>query len=167
MRTKTSNTFAASRAMLCLLLLLLFTIRSSARGDVRPYDIWPVPQQQVAEEGTVPTTAMATLIAGRGCDSYTLARAKAVLAHSGITAVVGKKAVGGRMTLIIGINGSGDAADKAAARLSLERTVFRHAQIRPPCHCRGSRAGGNAEVVILGEAHRCRVLWPGLTRADA
>lgn len=122
MKTKTSDTLAASRAMLCLLLLLLFTMRSSARGDVRPYDIWPVPQQQVAEEGTVPTTAVATLIAGRGCDDYTLDRAKAVLAQNGITAVVGKKAVGGRMTLIIGINGSGDAADKAAARLSLDRT---------------------------------------------
>lgn len=151
MKTKTSDTLAASRAMLCLLLLLLFTMRSSARGDVRPYDIWPVPQQQVAEEGTVPTTAVATLIAGRGCDDYTLDRAKAVLAQNGITAVVGKKAVGGRMTLIIGINGSGDAADKAAARLSLDRTVFGMPKYDRHAIAVAQGQGGNAEVVILGE----------------
>lgn len=74
----------SSKTAMCLLLLLLFTAEVMARDNTRAYDIWPVPQQQVPERGSVPTTAKATLIAGKGCDTYTVDRAKSVLQEHGI-----------------------------------------------------------------------------------
>ncbi len=151
MKNKYSYTKAPARAMQCLLLLLFVSVSSMAYADTKAYDIWPVPQQQLAEAGTVSTTPQATLIAGRGCDVYTIDRARAVLAENGITTVVGKKAINGRMTVVIGINGSGDAADKAATRLSLDRSVFGMPKYDRHAIAVADGQGGNAEVVILGE----------------
>ena len=141
----------SSKTAMCLLLLLLFTAEVMARDNTRAYDIWPVPQQQVPERGSVPTTATATLIAGKGCDTYTVDRAKSVLQEHGITPVMGKKAVSGRMTVLIGVNGSGDAADKAAARLSLSRDVFGKAKYDRHAIAVSAGKDGNAEIIVLGE----------------
>ena len=151
MKTKRHGIRLSSKMALCFLMLLFFTAKSIARDGNRAYDIWPVPQQQVSEGGTVPTTAQATLITGKGCDTYTINRAKTVLQEHGITPVVGKKAVNGRMTVILGVNGSGDAADKAASRLSLSRDVFGKAKYDRHAIVVSAGKDGNAEVIILGE----------------
>lgn len=151
MKTKRHLMLPPFKTALCLLMLLFFTVKTVARNGMRAYDIWPVPQQQVLEGGTVPTTAMATLIVGKGCDSYTVNRAKTVLQEHGITPVVGKKAVSGRMTVILGVNGSGDAADKAASRLSLSRDVFGKAKYDRHAIAVSAGKDGNAEVIVLGE----------------
>ena len=151
MKTKRHGIRQSSKMALCFLMLLFFTAKSIARDGNRAYDIWPVPQQQVSEGGTVPTTAQATLITGKGCDTYTINRAKTVLQEHGITPVVGKKAVNGRMTVILGVNGSGDAADKAASRLSLSRDVFGKAKYDRHAIVVSAGKDGNAEVIILGE----------------
>ncbi len=151
MRTRTHGMIPSSKTAMCLLLLLLFTAEVMARDNTRAYDIWPVPQQQVPEKGSVPTTATATLIAGKGCDTYTVNRAKSVLQEHGITPVMGKKAVSGRMTVLIGVNGSGDAADKAAARLSLSRDVFGKPKYDRHAVAVSAGKDGNAEIIVLGE----------------
>ena len=151
MKIKSLKLKAPARLVLCLLFLFFLTAGALAHNTGSAYDIWPVPQQQVVEDGTVPTTAEATLIVGRGCDVYTVNRAKSVLSEHGITPVVGKKAVDGRMTVVLGINGSGDAADKAAASFHLDRSVFAQPKYDRHAIAVVGGKGGKAEVVILGE----------------
>ena len=151
MRTLSPDIKARTLFLLSLFLLLLSILPASALAHKRGYDIWPVPQQQIAEDATVATTAEATLIAGSGCDPYTVSRAKAILTEHGIKPVVGRKPVAGRMTLLIGVNGSGDLADKTATRLSMARTVFAQPKYdRHAIAVAGDKAG-NALVVVLGE----------------
>ena len=54
------------------------------------YNIFPVPQQQIAGSGEAKLTSQATLFAGKGIDAYTVTRAKQVLQEHGITPVVGR-----------------------------------------------------------------------------
>ncbi|MDY4956535.1 MAG: beta-N-acetylglucosaminidase domain-containing protein [Prevotella sp.] len=151
MRTLSPDIKARTLFLLSLFLLLLSILPASALAHKRGYDIWPVPQQQIAEDATVATTAEATLIAGSGCDPYTVSRAKAILTEHGIKPVVGRKPVDGRMTLLIGVNGSGDLADKTATRLSMARTVFAQPKYdRHAIAVAGDKAG-NALIVVLGE----------------
>ena len=151
MRTLSPDIKARTLFLLSLFLLLLSILPASALAHKRGYDIWPVPQQQIAEDATVATTAEATLIAGSGCDPYTVSRAKAILTEHGIKPVVGRKPVAGRMTLLIGVNGSGDLADKTATRLSMARTVFAQPKYdRHAIAVAGDKAG-NALIVVLGE----------------
>ena len=151
MRTLSPDTKARIQSLLCLFILFLSTLPASALAHKRGYDIWPVPQQQIAQDATVATTAEATLIAGSGCDPYTVSRAKAILTEHGIKPVVGRKPVAGRMTLLIGINGSGDLADKTATHLSMARTVFAQPKYdRHAIAVTGDKAG-KALVVVLGE----------------
>lgn len=151
MRTLSPDIKARTLFQLSLFLLLLSVLPASALVHKRGYDIWPVPQQQIAEDTTVATTAEATLIAGTGCDPYTVSRAKAILTEHGIKPVVGRNPVAGRMTLLIGVNGSGDLADKTATRLSMARTVFAQPKYdRHAIAVEGDKAG-NALIVVLGE----------------
>jgi hypothetical protein len=151
MKTKTPN-IMARRIPIVPLLMLLFMATTAVHAATGVYRIYPVPQQQTADGGgTVKTTAAATLIAGKGCDSYTLDRAKEVLTENGITPVLGKKAVKGRMTVMLGINGSGDAADKEAARLGMDRAVFKQPKYDRHALIVGSGSEGNALIVIVGE----------------
>lgn len=115
------------------------------------YNIFPVPQQQIAGSGEAKLTSQATLIAGKGIDVYTVARAKQVLLEHGITPVVGSKAVKGRMTVIIGVNASGDKADKTATKLGVDRSVFK--QPKYDRHIVSVTAGsdGSASILVLGE----------------
>lgn len=151
MKTRTLCSKLPAKTILCLLLLLLLAIGAKAHEDGHIYDIWPVPQQQVIEGGSVPTTVQATLIIGRGCDSYTIDRAKNVLSEHGITPVLGKKTVRGRMTVILGINGSGDAADRAAHRIRLSRSVFDLPKYDRHAIAVTAGQDGNAQVLIIGE----------------
>ena len=115
------------------------------------YNIFPVPQQQIAGSGEAKLTSQATLIAGKGIDAYTVTRAKQVLQEHGITPVVGSKAVKGRMTVIIGVNASGDKADKTATKLGVDRSVFK--QPKYDRHIVSVTAGGDgsASILVLGE----------------
>ena len=151
MRALSPDIKARTLFLMSLFLLLLSILPASALAHKRGYDIWPVPQQQIAEDATVATTAEATLIAGSGCDPYTVSRAKAILTEHGIKPVEGRKPVAGRMTLLIGVNGSGDLADKTATRLSMARTVFAQPKYdRHAIAVAGDKAG-NALIVVLGE----------------
>ncbi len=132
------------QALLCLL-------PAMAAADT-VYDIHPVPQQQERRDGNATLTGEVTLVAGPGIDAYTLDRARQVLADHGLQAVSARRPRKGTATLYLGLQASGDQADREATRLALERTVFgqpkydRHAiAVRP------ATATAGAEVVILGE----------------
>ncbi len=131
-----------SVAILCLLAAV------ATAGTV--YDIRPVPQQQERVDGSATLAGSVTLVAGPAIDAYTVDRAKEVLTEHGLTPVVARKAAKGAPTLYLGVNASGDQADREAKRLGLKRDVFtqkgydRHAiAVR--------QQGATAEVVIVGE----------------
>lgn len=119
-----------------------------AKADV--YDIWPVPQCQEAAAGVAALPSKAVIVASKGIDSYTVARANQVLAEHEINATVGKKAQKGSAVVYLGVNGSGDNADRLAKQRGLKRDIFslpkydRHVvSVRQGKEC--------AEIIILGE----------------
>ncbi len=129
---------------------IAFCLLSTMAMADNVYDIRPVPQLQEQLQGSTTLTGQVTIVAGNGIDSYTLDRAKQVLTEHGITPAVARKAVKGKNTLYLGINASGDLADREGKRIGLKRDVFdtkgydRHAlTVR--------QNGETAEVVIIGE----------------
>lgn len=119
-----------------------------AKADV--YDIWPVPQRQEAAAGVAALPSKAVIVASKGIDSYTVARANQVLAEHEINATVGKKAQKGSAVVYLGVNGSGDNADRLAKQRGLKRDIF--SLPKYDRHVVSVRQGkNNAEIVILGE----------------
>lgn len=134
-------------------IILFFFLLSCGMNALaaKTYHIWPVPQQQVPGKDKAGLTARATLIAGKSCDSYTVARAKQVLQDHGISVVEGKKAVKGQMTLLMGVNGSGDLADKTATRLGIDRSVFSKPKYDRHVVSVTAASDDKAIILILGE----------------
>ena len=108
------------KSILGVILCLLSAV--AVAGNV--YDIRPVPQQQERTDGSARLSGSVTVVAGPAIDAYTLDRAKEVLTEHGLTPVVARKATKGAATLYLGVNATGDAADRAAKRLGLKRDVF-------------------------------------------
>lgn len=134
-----------------VLLTLFMTVCGMHALAENVYEIWPVPQQQVAGNGKATLTTQATLIAGKGCDSYTVERANQVLREHGITPVKGNKVTKGRMAVLVGVNGSGDQADKTATRLGIDRSVFGQPKYDRHVVSVTAAADGKALILILGE----------------
>ena len=135
-----------NKSILGIAFCLLSTI---AMAD-NVYDIRPVPQLQEQLQGSTVLTGQVTIVAGNGIDSYTLDRAKQVLTEHGITPVVARKAVKGKHTLYLGINASGDLADREGKRIGLKREVFNTKGYDR--HALTVRQNGDvAELIILGE----------------
>ncbi len=114
------------------------------------YVISPVPQQMMMGTQTVNKPETVTIVAGKQIDDYTINRACQVLTEHGIKAHVGKKAKAGQSTLYLGVNGSGDMADKLVTRWGLKREIF--AKPKYDRHIFSLRKERNAlQLVILGE----------------
>jgi len=134
------------KSILGVILCLLSAV--AVAGNV--YDIRPVPQQQERTDGSARLSGSVTVVAGPAIDAYTLDRAKEVLTEHGLTPVVARKATKGAATLYLGVNATGDAADRAAKRLGLKRDVFNQKGYDRHVLAVRQQAGG-AEVVIVGE----------------
>ena len=134
------------KSILGVILCLLSAV--AVAGNV--YDIRPVPQQQERTDGSARLSGSVTVVAGPAIDAYTLDRAKEVLTEHGLTPVVARKATKGAATLYLGVNATGDAADRAAKRLGLKRDVFNQKGYDRHALAVRQQAGG-AEVVIVGE----------------
>ena len=132
------------------ILLAVLCLLSAVATAGTVYDIRPVPQQQERVEGSATLTSRVTIVAGPAIDTYTVNRAKEVLAGHGLTPVVARKATKGTSTLYLGVNANGDLADREAKRLGLKRDIF--GQKGYDRHAIAVRQQGQAaEVVIVGE----------------
>lgn len=141
-----SNDMTFHKSILGVIFCLLSAV--AVAGNV--YDIRPVPQQQERVDGSAKLSGRVTLVAGPAIDAYTVDRAKEVLTEHGLTPVVARKAAKGAATLYLGVNASGDQADREAKRLGVKRDVF--GQQGYDRHAIAVRQQGQAaEVVIVGE----------------
>ena len=122
------------------------------------YTIYPVPQQQTAGQGTVTLAADGlSLVRGAQIDAPTERRLAGILAEhhlvadaAAVTFVSDAPSAGPRV--LLGVAGSGDAADQRATALNLSRDVFslESKYDRHLVHV-GTTADGAAEILILGE----------------
>lgn len=134
-----------------ILHMVLCLLPAMAAAD-NVYNIHPVPQQQERCEGTATLTGQVTLVAGPRIDAYTIDRAKQVLADHRLTAVAARHPRKGMPTLYLGVQASGDQADREANRLGLKRQVFGLAKYdRHALAVRPASGAAGAEIVILGE----------------
>lgn len=88
------------------------------------YPIYPVPQQQVAVNGTVAFTSEVTLVCESDIDKYTVARAKSILTEAGFTVTEAAAPSATTANVLLGINGSEGVADAKVTALGLSRDVF-------------------------------------------
>lgn len=141
------------------ILLSLFALGGaclSAQAD--GYVIYPVPQSQVATSGNVMLSpGKIQVICGEKIDQYTKNRIQNILEEHGLfspgdNTLFSATPSDGFAHIYLGVNGSGDLADKAATRLNLSREVFEK-KAKYDRHIVNVAVGsdGEPEIVILGE----------------
>lgn len=132
------------------ILLSLFLCLVSISVEADGYKIFPVPHQQVAVCGQAALTSKAAIVAGKDIDSYTVDRARQVLAEHNISAVIAKKTAKGIVNVLLGVNGSGDTADKAAKQRGLKHDIFMLPKYdRHILSVRQGKTG--TDIIIVGE----------------
>lgn len=114
------------------------------------FTIYPVPHEQIAQEGTATLTKTVTVVCGEPIDEATRQRAAQVLKEHGLTCRFASSPSKTTTNLILGVNGDKGAADKTVSQLRLNRAVF--ALPKYDRHILSvSGSGKAASVVILGE----------------
>ena len=88
------------------------------------YSIYPVPQQQVAVDGSTKISKQVNIIAESGIDEVTRQRVLGVLEDHGLTGTFSDSPSADLANIYLGINGSGGTADIEATALGLSREVF-------------------------------------------
>ena len=115
------------------------------------YTIYPIPQQQVAVEGTAKVTQKVNIVLEKGIDEATKARISDVLKQHQLEYAFSENIVESETNILLGISGSGEIADQKATALNLKRDVF-SLDNKFDRHCLNlSSNKGIADIVILGE----------------
>ena len=128
--------------------LILFPLCAQTAA---PYDIYPVPHQQVCTSGSASFSQNVNVVVENGIDDVTARRALDVLSTAGVNGTLSNKTVSGKSNVIIGINGSRGVADRAAGKARLDRSVFSFAKYDRHILSLSSDKDGHAQVVIVGE----------------
>lgn len=132
-------------------LCLAYSVIAADIHPVCSYTIYPVPQQQLPQPGVAQLKNPVCLVAERGIDDATVARAEQILKDYGVQTVHADQPQKGGTNIILGINGSGGVADKQVSRLRLSRDVFAQPKYdRHLLHLYADKQG-TAQVIILGE----------------
>lgn len=114
------------------------------------YEIYPVPQVQLAGIGQASFTKQVTIVAEKGIDEVTVERAKQVLTEHGLFATVANHPTKKGSNLLLGINGSGGEADKRYTRIYSQPFSLNNKYDRHILSLTRNEAG-YAQVVIVGE----------------
>lgn len=124
---------------------------SIAAAAQTPYNIYPTPHRQDLTEEKVSFTNQVNLISGKDIDEATIKRAEEILKENGLQVTISKKAMKDLSTIVLGVNGSQDDADKAITGAGLDKRVFELEKYDRHILSLTGDKKGNAEVVILGE----------------
>lgn len=115
------------------------------------YNIYPVPQEEITGTGTVNITSSINIITETGIDAATKNRIEEILKAKGLEYQFSSDVSPERTNIFIGINGSGQAADRMAGEMALNRDVF-NKDNKYDRHCLNiSSQNGTAQIIILGE----------------
>lgn len=131
--------------------LLAFSLVSGNVWADDVYTIYPVPQQQIAVDGTARFTNQVNVIVEDGIDESTRNRLVSILQENGMEAVFSTMPSADLTNIYVGVNGSGGVANKFADGKGMSRDVFSR-EGKFDRHCLGLTSdAGLAQVVILGE----------------
>ena len=137
--------------------ILLLTLSQAFAADVADagpfspgYQIYPVPRVQQVVPGKA-AFATVNIVAGPDIDEATVRRAVEIFDDKGIKSVTSDKYLGGRSNVLLGVNGSGDKADKAAGKAGLDRSVFSLPKYDRHVLSLTADKDGKAQVVLVGE----------------
>ena len=137
--------------------ILLLTLSQAIAADVADagpfspgYQIYPVPRVQQVVPGKA-AFATVNIVAGPDIDEATVRRAVEIFDDKGIKSVTSDKYLGGRSNVLLGVNGSGDKADKAAGKAGLDRSVFSLPKYDRHVLSLTADKDGKAQVVLVGE----------------
>lgn len=137
------------RNFLVLAAGLLFSLGADAQAV---YDIYPVPHEQQAVQGTCRFTATVSVVADDYIDEPTKARAADVLAEHGLKAEFVKKPRKGTAAVYLGVYGKRGKADKLAAkRKLLTDDLFSKKKYDIHLLSLVADSKGLASLVVLGE----------------
>ena len=137
-----------------LLSSLLFAAVLSGTGGAYAqtvYDIYPIPQRQVAGKGLVSFSKSVTVVCDAAIDAATRRRAEQVLKDAQLECTFATEAPATGAVLYLGVNGSGEVADLRATALNLDRSVLSKTGKYDRHILSLSDRNGSAEVVIIGE----------------
>lgn len=135
--------------------LLAFGIPSMAE---KVYTIYPVPHSQEAVDCNVSISSdKISIVAGNEIDNPTKSRVLGILTEHALVSGNGENIFveapqAGETRILLGVNGSGDAADTRVTELGLSRNVFSKTNKydKHILHI-GIAATGETEIIILGE----------------
>lgn len=88
------------------------------------YEIYPVPQQMETGAETISVTPQVNLVTGEGVQELSVTRIKEVLTQNGHTFAESTELSQELTNVIVGVNASGDAADKFADDNAVDKSVF-------------------------------------------
>ncbi|MBR5086697.1 MAG: beta-N-acetylglucosaminidase domain-containing protein [Muribaculaceae bacterium] len=133
---------------------IFFTILSICIAVIinaqEPYVIYPIPHQQIMENGNASLTKQVNIVAETGIDDVTVNRAKQVLSEHGLMPVVVNAAVKEQSNLFLGVYDSKGLASKRLKSLKLNCDVF--SLNKYDRHILNlTSQGGVAQVTIVGE----------------
>ena len=131
--------------------LSVFVCVMTASAWAQDYVIYPVPQTQQLTAGTARMAGPVNIVAEPGIDEATVARARQVLADKGIASSVSGRVAAGKTNLLLGLQGSGKAADAEAGRQGLDRSVFSQPKYDRHIVSLTADKKGRAQLLVLGE----------------
>ena len=112
------------------------------------YQIYPTPQSMTMTYETAPLTETVNVTYGADIDDVTKARVEEVLSEHGMS--ISEDGADESLTrVLVGVNGSGDAADAYATEKNISRDVFATTENRYDTHIVYIDADGT--ILILGE----------------
>ena len=95
------------RQIVTMLMMAVAVLSSTTMLGEEIYEIYPVPQVQLAGIGQASFTKQVTIVAEKGIDEVTVERAKQVLTEHDLFATVANQPSKKGSNLLLGINGSG------------------------------------------------------------
>ncbi|WP_195985628.1 beta-N-acetylglucosaminidase domain-containing protein [Clostridium sp. D33t1_170424_F3] len=98
-------------------------VRSEAERQIE-YTVYPVPQQVTLGEERITLTEEVNVVLEDGISEVTKARLEEVLDNAGLTYTYSAAPVADKTNLLLGVNGSGKAADAYATEHNISRNVF-------------------------------------------
>lgn len=123
----------------------------AADDPIVDYEIYPIPQEMKQEENAVGLTGSVHVVLESAMDDTVKQRVEEVLGKAGISYCYGDKASENRTNLLIGVSGSGEAADLCAAAKDSKK-AFLTAEGKFDRHfIRVDASRSQGDIVILGE----------------
>ncbi len=135
---------------LWLIAALILGVSSNIYAE-NVYTIYPIPQEQLAVNGTAKFTNEVNVVCESAIDQYTKDRLTSILSEKGLTTVFSETAAADKANIYLGVNGSNGVADQLATSLNLSRSVFSQNKYDRHCLSLQSEADGRAQLLVLGE----------------